>query len=457
VTLATPGGGGFDRTYNVIHYGATGDGTTDDTVAIQAAVDAVPATGGQVIFPIGIYKLTDTITLPDVRGIELVGRSSTGSKLLMTADNRPIIETQGMWQRGQLITNLRLTYDTQQTFASHPNSFAIALTGDNDGSFYHSTISRLYIERATVGIGLTAANNFSFWNNIVEDIQCACISYTVLSFYPASTPTAVGQPTCTIRDIKHLDDQLDGSPVVPTGPAFKILASAWVLQSIDIEDWKGQIFYFLGSLSLEGFHIERYTASNGVDAMFLGGTGPIEVSQGEIIVGTVANAVSFILYRVGTASIADINTTYVSITGTGTGSWYHHICESASFANVTPPQIASGKLAPAEIVYPDNDTRKNTRLRNTTPGGTPSVTAAATVTLPEAPDFIVVSGNTNIDTFTGSWCERVVHLYFFGTPTVGDGTGNLTLAGAFNATGGDTLTLICNGLGSWFELSRSVN
>lgn len=452
--MSTPGGNGIDRTFNVIQYGATGDGATDDTAAIQAAVNAVPATGGQVIFPIGTYKLTGTITLPDVRGIELIGRSSTGSKLLMMSNNLPIIQTQGMWQRGQLITNLRLTYNTQQTNASHPNSFAIALTGGNNGSYYHSKISRMYIEKATIAIGLTAANNFSFWNNIIEDIQCASISHTVLHLFPASTPSAVGQPTCTIRDVRCLDDFAVGAP---TGPAFKILASAWSLRNIDIEDWSGQIFYFLGSLSLEGFHIERYTAQNGVDAMFLGGTGPIEVSQGEIIGGTVANAVSFILYRVGTASIVDINTTYVSITGTGTGNWYHHICESASFANVTPPQTASGKLNPAGIVYPDADTRKNTRLRNTTPGGTPTVTAAATVTLPEAPAFIVVSGNTNIDTITGSWCDRVIHLYFSGTPTVGDGTGNLQLAGNFNATSADVLTLICNGLGTWFEIGRSAN
>ena len=32
--------------YNVTHYGAAGDDTTDDTGAIQAAIDAVSAAGG---------------------------------------------------------------------------------------------------------------------------------------------------------------------------------------------------------------------------------------------------------------------------------------------------------------------------------------------------------------------------------------------------------------------------
>src|SRR5574343_46521 len=41
--------------YNVTAYGATGDGTTDDTAAIQDALDAVPVGGGIVPFPARIY------------------------------------------------------------------------------------------------------------------------------------------------------------------------------------------------------------------------------------------------------------------------------------------------------------------------------------------------------------------------------------------------------------------
>lgn len=39
-------------------YGAVGDGVTDDTTAIQAAINAVPATGGIVYFPAGTYIIS---------------------------------------------------------------------------------------------------------------------------------------------------------------------------------------------------------------------------------------------------------------------------------------------------------------------------------------------------------------------------------------------------------------
>ncbi len=50
---------------NVKSAGVTGNGTTDDTAAIQAAADALPAGGGVLFFPKGNYKVTSQITMPD--------------------------------------------------------------------------------------------------------------------------------------------------------------------------------------------------------------------------------------------------------------------------------------------------------------------------------------------------------------------------------------------------------
>jgi len=39
------------RIYNVKNFGATGNGKTDDAVAIQKAIDACSKTGGKVLIP----------------------------------------------------------------------------------------------------------------------------------------------------------------------------------------------------------------------------------------------------------------------------------------------------------------------------------------------------------------------------------------------------------------------
>ncbi len=64
--------------YNVKDYGATGDGSTDDTAAIQSAIDAVPSrtnTGGGVLFfPPGDYKTTSTLTITgNARQLQVMG------------------------------------------------------------------------------------------------------------------------------------------------------------------------------------------------------------------------------------------------------------------------------------------------------------------------------------------------------------------------------------------------
>jgi hypothetical protein len=74
---------------SVIAYGATGDGTTDDTAAIQAAISAVGATGGGVLlFPPGLYRVGKLTLVSNVR---LVGTAydhtynARGSRLSLIA------------------------------------------------------------------------------------------------------------------------------------------------------------------------------------------------------------------------------------------------------------------------------------------------------------------------------------------------------------------------------------
>ncbi len=55
-----------DHLLNVRQFGAVGDGQTDDTHAIQAAIDAATALSGQVYFPAGVYACSTIQLKPHV-------------------------------------------------------------------------------------------------------------------------------------------------------------------------------------------------------------------------------------------------------------------------------------------------------------------------------------------------------------------------------------------------------
>lgn len=84
-------GGVWDRNgalFNVKAYGATGNGFTDDTAAVQAAIDAAgvsPTTGGSAVyFPSGLYILNSTLTVTD-KPISFIGTGSGTSRLATTS------------------------------------------------------------------------------------------------------------------------------------------------------------------------------------------------------------------------------------------------------------------------------------------------------------------------------------------------------------------------------------
>jgi hypothetical protein len=74
---------------NVKEFGATGDGTTDDTSAIQAAIDSV--TNGIIFMPPGTYILTDRIRLKSE--ISLVGSGKGATTISRTSGSFNMIET----------------------------------------------------------------------------------------------------------------------------------------------------------------------------------------------------------------------------------------------------------------------------------------------------------------------------------------------------------------------------
>jgi hypothetical protein len=71
----------FSQYVSVKDFGAIGNGTTDDTTAIQNAINALQMVGGGcVYFPAGTFRITGTLTIT-VSGIRLTGAARGGTTL----------------------------------------------------------------------------------------------------------------------------------------------------------------------------------------------------------------------------------------------------------------------------------------------------------------------------------------------------------------------------------------
>lgn len=92
VVSSTGGGGVF---FNVMDYGAAGDGVADDTAEIQAAINACNAAGGGTVYmPAGTYLVSDAggstaLSLKD--GVSLVGAGVSTIIYLANAANSHVI------------------------------------------------------------------------------------------------------------------------------------------------------------------------------------------------------------------------------------------------------------------------------------------------------------------------------------------------------------------------------
>jgi hypothetical protein len=68
-------------TVSVKDFGAVGDGVTDDTAAIQAAIDYFGSGNGTVYLPVGSYKVTGTITVAKNR-VHIIGAGSSATQIV---------------------------------------------------------------------------------------------------------------------------------------------------------------------------------------------------------------------------------------------------------------------------------------------------------------------------------------------------------------------------------------
>lgn len=89
-------------------YGAAGNGTTDDTTALQNAINGVSAAGGGTLFfPAGTFKISAALTLPN--GVSLLGVGQNVSVINQTSTTANAITYNPSTLNYMSIENLSIT------------------------------------------------------------------------------------------------------------------------------------------------------------------------------------------------------------------------------------------------------------------------------------------------------------------------------------------------------------
>jgi hypothetical protein len=443
---------------DVRRYGAVGDGTTDDTAAIQNAINAV-GVSGEVIFPaIGTFLCTGSLTglnFQTWRGASYelgAGGSQAAIKCTKTSG---VFITAG---ENQKFENLRflgvVTYTDATGAVAGSTTIAIRLPTNatlRDCVFqlqFHclEAQSAFYIRvygGEVVRCGL-------FLNMVTADVFNLQLDGTV--FRLCSTITASNDtPKRYVHNMKVMGGSFESWTSL-----FNSIRSASFFGTYFESDIAGGVGFnnddsFVDddtSISLFGCliflnNLDRFVSYSGL----LGGT---FVSIGNVIACSITSAQNqfyFVPQDAGTGRTIMLGD-YLDDRGTGTfdGSYVSSV-ENLRNQIIVWPRGGAADHANAGQTWVDGGIiSKPVTLDDT---GTPSVLGGS---------IFLTGGTTTITDFDDGVEGQIIRVIAEHSITITDGT-NIFLAGsvnfAMNAT--DTLTLLCKADGLWYELARSDN
>jgi hypothetical protein len=174
-------------------FGATGDGVTDDTVAIQAAIDA-GSTGGYVYFPTGTYVISSTITMQPGMIINSANAKLDGNYggVLLSMGHQSKILGHMEIDGNDIASSVGIQYGTGAVWQTHIQSAyihnckaeGVCLKSDSSSGVYYNTCDIIRIElcgtgmkfQTTTGIAKVNANQFGLvgvqncTNGVIVDV-----------------------------------------------------------------------------------------------------------------------------------------------------------------------------------------------------------------------------------------------------------------------------------------------
>jgi polygalacturonase len=166
--------------YNVKTFGAKGDGATDDSAAIQAALDAIPSGGGVLYFPAGIYRLSAALITKDYITWQGDGYYSTILKPLNNANLAAVI-TQTDISTGYIVGNIFGDFQIYGNVENgNANIYAINIAGQQ------CIADRLLIQYTNYGIDFNMAIQGQACYNTIKNCTVSLFDSTGIRIGPRS-------------------------------------------------------------------------------------------------------------------------------------------------------------------------------------------------------------------------------------------------------------------------------
>jgi len=449
------------------HYGVNPSGTAASiTAALQDALDD-SATWGTLEIP-EYLPINDTLTEPVHYG-KIVQGTSREAWIEMTANNRPIIQTTNS-SHSNVWRDIGLSYQTQQTNASHPNSTAFsmrALSG-GDQSQYHRRWQNVRIHQATRGIGVTSSNAL-LWGSRFDDLYLTSISHTGLDLAGVG-----GMPSNSASNCQIINT--NSSVTYMTGPAVRLVGAGMLFATLAMEGCNGNVLFEMnGGSNVQVFnlHVENYS----MDEPLFGHSFPriFDVSDGPLVVrgGAMAFTVNLSasygrLFAVGSGGSIDVSNTKTNVQAITAGAvHFFNAAGTAPAVWLKNNAIAAGSAA-IEFPCAEWDLTSVAAIKQwngwmapeppaTFAGGdtTPSVRVSGGEVLKT--NVFRCNANGTITTFDDGVEGQEITVLLDGSTTLVHGA-TLKLAGGSNLTGtaNDVVRLVLIS-GVWYETGRSVN
>lgn len=193
---------------NVLKYGAVGDGVTDCTAAIQAAIDSLPlntadtvaqtpkgfANGGTIHIPPGRYVVSDTIHLR--RGVRIIGSGRESSQIISKTPHTVLqYRDVGRYIQDEIVVSDLSIWQHDSVPSTDGAGIHVGFGVGNPVQSTNLIVSNLIIEGTYRGLVLEAG----VWSSIrnVNINKCSAAGFVVRW----TDPELVGSPTVSSTSV----------------------------------------------------------------------------------------------------------------------------------------------------------------------------------------------------------------------------------------------------------------